>query len=157
MFPVFLNISYQFLIGLSFGEVRWYSLAKLCWTIIAGFVSWSHKTHCEPSQLTANQRFRYSDFVTDFVEVISSQSEGLGKMAPGIVKIYLGSPFSANRSCSRSVCSRSVWRVQLSWTHTLCFLSMQLPPWNYFHQFTKKSLTSLLSTLTFSENEKFLH
>ena len=48
------------------------------------------------------------DFVTDFVTVISSQSEGLGKMALGIVKIYLGSPFSANRRCSRSVCSRSV-------------------------------------------------
>ena len=48
------------------------------------------------------------DFVTDFVAVISSQSEGLGKMALGIVKIGLGSPFSANRRCSRSVCLRSV-------------------------------------------------
>ena len=48
------------------------------------------------------------DFVTDFVAVISSQSEGLGKMALGIVKIYLGSQFSANRRCSRSVGSRSV-------------------------------------------------
>ena len=47
-------------------------------------------------------------FVTDFVAVISSQSEGLGKMALGIVKIYLGLPFSANRRCSRSVCSQSV-------------------------------------------------
>ena len=61
------------------------------------------------------------DFVTDFVAVISSQSEGLGKMALGIVKIYLGSPFSANRCCSRSLCSRSVGlrsvcRGQLSWT-----------------------------------------
>ena len=55
-------------------------------------------------------------FVTDFVAVISSQSEGLGKMALGIVKIYLESPFSANRRCSRSVCSRSVCRGQLSWT-----------------------------------------
>ena len=65
-------------------------------------------------------------FVTDFVAVISSQSEGLGKMALGIVKIYLRSPFSANRRCSRSVCSRSVGsrsvgsrsvcRGQLSWT-----------------------------------------
>ena len=44
------------------------------------------------------------DFVTDFVAVISSQSEGLGKMALGIVKIYLGSPFSANRRSSRLVC-----------------------------------------------------
>ena len=52
-------------------------------------------------KLTANQRFRYSDFVTDFVAVISSQSEGLGKMALGIVKMYLGSPFSANRRCLR--------------------------------------------------------
>ena len=51
-------------------------------------------------------------FVTDFVAVISSQSEGLGKMALGIVKIYLGSPFSADRRCSQSVCSRSVVRVQ---------------------------------------------
>ena len=61
------------------------------------------------------------DFVTDFVAVISSQSEGLGKMALGIEKIYLGSPFSANRRCLRSVCLRSVgsWSVcrgQLSWT-----------------------------------------
>ena len=47
-------------------------------------------------------------FVSDFVAVISSQGEGLGKLALGIVKIYLGSPFSANRRCSRSVCSRSV-------------------------------------------------
>ena len=46
----------------------------------------------EPSQLTAKQRFCYSDFVG----VILSQSEGLGKMALEIVKIYLGSPFSAN-------------------------------------------------------------
>ena len=65
----------------------------------------------EPSQLTANQRFRYM-----FLSLISSQSEGLGKMALGIVKIYLGSPFSANRRCSWSVVSRSVCRGQLSWT-----------------------------------------
>ena len=52
------------------------------------------------------------DFVTDFVTVILSPSEGLSKMALWIVKIYLGSPFSANRRCSRSVC-----RGQLSWTH----------------------------------------
>ena len=48
------------------------------------------------------------DFVTDFVVVILSQSEALGKMALGIVKIYLGSPFSANRCSSQSVCLRSV-------------------------------------------------
>ena len=49
----------------------------------------------------------------DFVTVILSQSEGLGKMALGIVKIYLGLPFSANRCSSQSVCSRSVglWSV----------------------------------------------
>ena len=35
------------------------------------------------------------DFVTDFVAVISSPSEGLGKMALGIVKIYLGSTLFA--------------------------------------------------------------
>ena len=40
----------------------------------------------EPGQLTANQRFRHSDLVTDFVTVILSQSEGLGKMAVGILK-----------------------------------------------------------------------
>ena len=73
------------------------------------------------NKLTAKQRFHYSGFVTDFVAVISSQSEGLGKMALGIVKIYLGSPFSANRCCPRSVCSRSVGSRsvccgQLSWT-----------------------------------------
>ena len=60
------------------------------------------------NKLTAKQRFRYSDLVTDFVAVISSQSEGLGKMALGIVKIYLVSLFSANRRCSRPVGSRSV-------------------------------------------------
>ena len=65
---------------------------------------------------TANQWFRYSDLVTHFVAVISSQSEGLGKMALGIVKIYLGSLFSANRRCSWSVCLRSVCCGQLSWT-----------------------------------------
>ena len=37
-------------------------------------------------------------------------------MALGIVKIYLGSPFSANRHCSRSVGSWSVCCGQLSWT-----------------------------------------
>ena len=48
------------------------------------------------------------------VAVILSQSEGWGKMALGIVKIYLGSPFSANQRSSRSVC-----RGQLSWTHVI--------------------------------------
>ena len=33
--------------------------------------------------------------------MILSQSEGLGKMALGIVKIYLGSHFLANRRCLR--------------------------------------------------------
>ena len=40
----------------------------------------------EPGQLTANQRFRHSDLITDFVTVILSQSDGLGKMAIRIVK-----------------------------------------------------------------------
>ena len=40
----------------------------------------------EQGQLTANQRFRHSDLVIDFVTVVLSQSEGLGKMALGIVK-----------------------------------------------------------------------
>ena len=40
------------------------------------------------NKLTANQQFCHSDFVTDFVIVISSQSEGLGKMALGIVKYF---------------------------------------------------------------------
>ena len=53
---------------------------------------------------------------SDFVAVISSQSEGLGKMALGIVKIYSRSPFSANRRFLQSVCSRSVYSGQLSWT-----------------------------------------
>ena len=48
------------------------------------------------------------DFDSDFVAVILSQSEGLGKMALGIVKIYLGSPFSTNRCSLQSVCLRSV-------------------------------------------------
>ena len=67
-------------------------------------------------KLTAKRRFCYSGFVTDFVAVISSQSEGLGKIALGIVNLYLGSPFSANRRCPRSVDSRSACRGQLSWT-----------------------------------------
>ena len=71
------------------------------------------------NKLTANQWFHYIDFIT----VILPQSEGLVKMALGIVKIYLGLPFSANRHCSRSVCSRSVCCGQLSWTHfTMCLL-----------------------------------
>ena len=37
-------------------------------------------------KLNANQRFHHSDLLTDFVTVISSQNEGLGKMALGIVK-----------------------------------------------------------------------
>ena len=37
-------------------------------------------------KLTANERFHHSDLVTDFVTVILSKTEGLGKMAPGIVK-----------------------------------------------------------------------
>ena len=67
------------------------------------------------------------DFVTDFVAVISSQSVGLGKMALGIVKIYLGSPFSANRRCSRSVGLRLACRGQL-WTRNIrqCFNGIQL-------------------------------
>ena len=45
------------------------------------------------NKLTANQRFCHSDFITDFVTVISSQSEGLGKkMALGIVKYFYGCP-----------------------------------------------------------------
>ena len=40
----------------------------------------------EPGQLTANQRLRHSDLVTDFVKNNTSQSEGLGKMSLGIVK-----------------------------------------------------------------------
>ena len=38
------------------------------------------------SQLTANQQFRHSDLVTDFITVILSISDGLGEMALGIVK-----------------------------------------------------------------------
>ena len=49
----------------------------------------------ESSQLTANklianQRFCYGDLVTDFVAVISSQSEDLGKMALGISSQPIG-------------------------------------------------------------------
>ena len=36
------------------------------------------------NKLTTNQRFRHCDFV----KVISSQSEGFGKMALGIVKYF---------------------------------------------------------------------
>ena len=43
-------------------------------------------------KLTANLRFRHSDFVTDFVIIISSQSEGLSKKALGIVKYFYDRP-----------------------------------------------------------------
>ena len=36
------------------------------------------------NKLTVNQRFRHRDFVI----VFSSQNDGLGKMAPGIVKYF---------------------------------------------------------------------
>ena len=39
------------------------------------------RNNFEPGQLTANQRFRHSDLITDFVT-----NENLGKMALGIVK-----------------------------------------------------------------------
>ena len=76
---------------------------KRCWRYVSLFFRHEYEIFkiahnlYEPSQLTAKQRFRYSDFVA----VISSLSEGLGKMALGIVKIHLGSPFSANRRCSQ--------------------------------------------------------
>ena len=68
------------------------------------------------------------DFVTDFVAVILSQSEGLGKMALGIVKIYLELPFSANRRCLRSVC-----RGQLSWTRKVLVLNNEFNNYNMQH------------------------
>ena len=49
----------------------------------------ARSTDCDKltaNNLTEKQRFRHSDLVTDFATVISSQSEGLGKMAQGIVK-----------------------------------------------------------------------
>ena len=49
------------------------------------------------NKLTANQRFRHTYLVADFVTVILSQSEGLGKMALGIVKYASDHSFSANR------------------------------------------------------------
>ena len=54
-------------------------------------MSWNRTKSTERDKLTAkkltvNQRFRLSDFITDFVTVILSQSEGLENMALGIVK-----------------------------------------------------------------------
>ena len=37
------------------------------------------------NKLTAKKWFRHNDFVTDFVTVAASQSEGLGKMALEII------------------------------------------------------------------------
>ena len=72
----------------------------------------------EPMFLRAKSTDRYM-----ILSVISSQSEGLGKMALGIVKIYLGSPFSANRRCSRSllidIMQLSALTVQHNWYITL--------------------------------------
>ena len=82
----------------------------------------------EPMFLRAKSTDRYM-----ILSVISSQSEGLGKMALGIVKIYLGSPFSANRRCSRSllidIMQLSALTVQHSWYITLPNTS---PPDSYF-------------------------
>ena len=87
--------------------------------LLASQVNW-------PQQTDREAMISLHDFMTDFVRVISSLSEGLGKMALGIVKIYLGSPFSANWRCSWSVCSRSVCRGQLSWSHCWCMLVFRL-------------------------------
>ena len=40
------------------------------------------------NKLNANQRFCHSDFVTDFITVISSKNVSLGEMALGIVKYF---------------------------------------------------------------------
>ena len=74
-------------------------------------VNWQQQTDRQQTDHEQTDRevtISLHNFLTDFVAVISSQSEGLGKMALGIVKIYLGSQFSANWRCSRSVCLRSV-------------------------------------------------
>ena len=54
------------------------------WLLITGCAVRARST--DHDKLTAKKRFRHSDLVTDFVTVILSQSEGLGKMALGIVK-----------------------------------------------------------------------
>ena len=49
----------------------------------------ARSTDCDKltaNKLTAHQWFHHSDLVIDFVTVILSQSEGLGKMALGILK-----------------------------------------------------------------------
>ena len=48
--------------------------------------AWSKRGQLTANKLTTNQRFRHIDLVNDFVTVILSLSEGLGKMALGIVK-----------------------------------------------------------------------
>ena len=68
----------------------------------------NHHLISEPGQLTANLRFRRSDLVTDFAAVISSQSEGLGKMALEIVK------YAYDRSSQ--LISIILIRGQLLWT-----------------------------------------
>ena len=68
------------------------------------------------NQLTVSQRFRHSDLITDFVSVISSQSEGLGKMGLGRVKYdYDRSSqligiiwFTVSLFCSQFVCDHFV-------------------------------------------------
>ena len=113
--------------------IKWLNIIRKSEFMDSNFIAMRYSSSssvalAEPSQLTANkltakQWFCFSDFITDFVTVISSQSESLGKMALGIsVKINSGLPFSANWRCLRSVClrsvgSQSVCRGQLSWTH----------------------------------------
>ena len=86
---------------------------KRCWRYVSLFFRHEYEIFkiahnlYEPSQLTTTNGSRSNNLVT----VIWSLSEGLDKMALGIVKIRLGSPFSANRRCAQSVCCG-----QLSWT-----------------------------------------
>ena len=52
-------------------------------------VAWPARS-TDRNKLTASQRFRRSDSITDFVAVISSQSEDSGKITLGIVKYAYG-------------------------------------------------------------------
>ena len=111
-------------------KIAWVVGTQIAWVVVTQIVcvvapqivrvKSTHRDKLTENKLTAKQQFRYM-----ISSLISTRSEGLGKMALGIVEIYLGSPFSANPRCSRSVGSRLVCCNQLSWTQIVWVMLTQ--------------------------------
>ena len=106
----------------------------------------------EPSQLTANklianQRFRYSNFVTHFVAVISPRSKDLGKMALGIVKIIFRIAVLSQSNVVRGQlvvvsCCGPMWEVALARISVLLLTSWYIIK-SYTGSLIKLSRTNL--------------